>query len=89
MLTLIGQALPQQAPSGSPQAKAVGEIKSISGSTLALTTDDGKGVSISLPDTTRILRIAPGQTDLKNATAITLQDLQVGDRILARGKGLG
>lgn len=86
MLTLIGQALPQQAPSASPQAKAVGEIKSISSSTLALTTDDGKNVSISLPDTTRILRIPPGQTDLKNATAITLQDLQVGDRILARGK---
>ena len=32
------------------------------------------------------MRIAPGQTDLKNATAITLQDLQVGDRILVRGK---
>ena len=43
-------------------------------------------MSISLPDTTRIVRIPPGQTDLKNATAITLQDLQVGDRILVRGK---
>jgi co-chaperonin GroES (HSP10) len=86
MLSLFAQALPQQAPAASAQAKAVGEIRSISGSTLTLTTDDGKSVAISLPDATRIVRIAPGQTDLKNATAITLQDLQVGDRILVRGK---
>ena len=33
-----------------------------------------------------MVRIAPGQTDLKNATPITPQDLQVGDRILVRGK---
>ena len=33
-----------------------------------------------------MVRIAPGATDLKNATPITAQDLQVGDRVLARGK---
>ncbi|MGA2377397.1 MAG: DUF5666 domain-containing protein, partial [Candidatus Sulfotelmatobacter sp.] len=32
------------------------------------------------------LRIAPGEKDLKNATPIQLQDLQVGDRILVAGK---
>lgn len=68
-----------------PQSKALGAIKSIEGSSLVLTTDDAKSVNISTSDTTRIVRIAPGQTDLKNATAISLQDLQVGDRILARG----
>lgn len=68
------------------QAKAVGVIKSIGDNTLELSSDDGKNVSISLLDGTRIVRIAPGQTDLKNATPITLQDLQVGDRILVRGK---
>ena len=86
MLSVVAQALPQQAPAASAQAKAVGEIKSIGGSTITLTTDDGKSVSISLPDTTRIVRIAPGQTDLKNATTISPQNLQVGDRILVRGK---
>ncbi len=86
MLSVIAQALPQQTPAASAQAKAVGEIKSIGGSTITLTTDDGKSVSISLPDTTRIVRIAPGQTDLKNATTISPQNLQVGDRILVRGK---
>jgi hypothetical protein len=85
-LSIVAHALPQQTAAASAQAKAVGEIKSIGGNTLTLTTDDGKSVSISLLDATRIVRIAPGQTDLKNATAITLQDLQVGDRILVRGK---
>jgi Domain of unknown function (DUF5666) len=86
MLSLIAQALPQQTPVASAQAKAVGEIKTISGSRLTLATDDGKGESISLPENVRVVRIAPGATDLKNATAITLQDLQVGDRVLVQGK---
>jgi co-chaperonin GroES (HSP10) len=86
MLSLFAQALPQQTPAASAQAKAVGEIKSIGGNTLTLTADDGMSISISLPDATRIVRIAPGQTDLKNAISITVQDLQVGDRILVRGK---
>ena len=32
------------------------------------------------------MRLAPGQTDLKNATPMTLPDLQVGDRMLVRGR---
>jgi hypothetical protein len=32
------------------------------------------------------LRIPPGQTDLKNAVPIKLQEVQVGDRMLVRGK---
>lgn len=77
-------AQPTTAPSA--QAKAVGEIKSIGGGTLVLATDDGKSLSVSLPDAVRVVRIAPGQTDLKNATPIAPQDLQVGDRVLVRGK---
>ena len=67
-------------------AKAVGEIKSVSNQTLTLATDDGKGISVSLPEGVRVVRIAPGATDLKNATPITIQELQVGDRVLVRGK---
>lgn len=74
-----------QAPA-SPQAKAVGEIKSLGGGALVLAADDGKTVSVSLPEGVRVVRIPPGATDLKNATPITVQDLQVGDRVLVRGK---
>jgi uncharacterized protein DUF5666 len=37
-------------------------------------------------DGARLLQIAPGEKDLKNANPIKLADLQVGDRILVRGK---
>lgn len=82
----VAQAASQPPAGASAQAKAVGTIKSISGNSLVLTTDDGNSLSVSLPETARIVRIAPGQTDLKSATPIPLQDLQVDDRILVRGK---
>ena len=82
-LGAMAQTAPQAA---SAQAKAVGEIKSIGGGTLVLSTDDGKSLSVSLPDGVRVVRIAPGATDLKSATPITVQDLTVGDRVLVRGK---
>jgi hypothetical protein len=77
-------ATPQAAPSAS-KVRTVGTIKSISGTTVSLTTDSGSEVTVSLQPSTRLLRMAPGQTDLKQATSIQAQDLQVGDRLLAGG----
>jgi co-chaperonin GroES (HSP10) len=84
--SVVAQTISPQSAASSAQAKAVGQIKSIDGSALTLMTDDGKSVSISLPEAARILRIEPGKTDLKSATPITAQELQTGDRILVRGK---
>ncbi len=67
-------------------ARPVGTIKSISGNTITLTTDAGSDVIIQVQDATKFVRIAPGQKDLKDATAIQLADIQPGDRILVRGK---
>jgi uncharacterized protein DUF5666 len=64
----------------------VGVVKSISGKALVLKTDAGPEVTINLLDGTRIMRLAPGQTDLKNATPMTLPEVQVGDRMLVRGR---
>jgi hypothetical protein len=75
---------PQSAPSAS-KVRTVGTIKSISGTTVTLTTDSSSEVTVSLQPSTRLLRMAPGQTDLKQATSIQAQDLQVGDRLLAGG----
>ena len=66
--------------------KAVGEIKSVGGSNLLLATDDGKSQNVLLPENVKVVRIAPGETDLKNAVPITVQDLQNGDRVLVQGK---
>jgi len=79
-------AVAQGAPPSPSIVKAVGEIKSIGGGDLTLATDEGKNENIALPENVRVVRIAPGATDLKNATPITLQDLQIGDRVLVQGK---
>lgn len=67
------------------RARVVGAVKSIDGNTVTLTTDAGAEVKVTLQPTTRLLRMEPGQTDLKSATPIQLTDLQVGDRLLAGG----
>jgi co-chaperonin GroES (HSP10) len=72
-------------PSASGVAKPVGTVKALSGNTITLTTDAGSAVNIVVQVSTRLLRIAPGQKDLKDATPIQLSEVQVGDRILARG----
>jgi hypothetical protein len=66
--------------------KQVGTIKAISGNSITLATDAGTTVNVQVEETTRMVRVAPGQTDLKGATAIHLEDLEAGDRILVRGK---
>jgi Domain of unknown function (DUF5666) len=76
----------QSNTSAAKSAAPLGTIKSISGNSLVLTSDAGAEVNVEVRDSTRIVRIAPGQKDLKDAQTIALGDLQVGDRILVRGK---
>ncbi len=76
---------PQAAPSPGSKVRTVGTIKAISANNVTLTTDAGSEVTVTIQPSTKLLRMAPGQTDLKQATPIQLQDLQVGDRLLAGG----
>jgi hypothetical protein len=72
-----------------PATRRIGVIKAINGNSITLAPlppDTGAEASITVTDTTRILRIAPGEKDLKNAATLQLQDLQVGDHILVGGK---
>jgi co-chaperonin GroES (HSP10) len=66
--------------------KNVGAVKSISGTNLVLKTDAGPEITISVPEGARIVRLAAGQTDLKSAPTITFAEIQVGDRMLLRGR---
>jgi hypothetical protein len=75
---------PQQAPAQTAK-QVLGAIQAIQGSTITLKPDTGPAVNVVVQGAVRILRVAPGQTDLKNAAAIQFADLQVGDRILVRG----
>lgn len=74
----------QQAAPQSAVEKQVGAIKSIDGNTVTITTDAGASASVSVQPATKIVRVAPGQTDLKTAVPVELKDLQVGDRVLVR-----
>jgi len=68
------------------ESRKIGTVKSINGNALVLKPDSGSDISVTIAGGIRILRLAPGQTDLKSATPVTLNEIQVGDRILVRGK---
>jgi hypothetical protein len=81
------QAAPQQSPAQqTPLTQKVGAVKSISGNALVLIADGGSEVSVTVVSNAKIVQVAPGEKDLKSATPIALTDLQVGDRILVRGR---
>src|ERR1051326_5202559 len=70
-------------------AKQIGTIKTISGNAITLTPESGAEVPVTVEDIARILRLNPGDKDLKNATPIQLQDLKVGDKVRVRGHAAG
>jgi hypothetical protein len=82
--TLAGQDTQQTR--SADVVKVVGAIQSIADNTIVLKKDDGAESTVTVQQGARIARVPPGQKDLKNASVIQLRDLQVGDRVLVRGK---
>jgi hypothetical protein len=74
-----------QAQGQSAIAKSIGAIKAINGNSITLAPASGPEVAVTVQPAARILRLAPGDKDLKNATDLKLQDLQVGDTVRVRG----
>ena len=67
-------------------SRTLGTIKSIQAESILIAADSGGERSAQLGSSTRILRVSPGERDLKNATPLKLEDLQPGDRVLIRGE---
>ena len=67
-------------------AKRIGAIKAINGSVITLAPASGPEVAVTVLPNARILRIVPGEKDLKNAATLSFQDLQVGDTVRVRGQ---
>ena len=65
--------------------RQAGTVKSVSGNSITLTPDSGPDVTVVVQDSAKLVRVAPGQKDLKDAKPIQLSDIQPGDRILVRG----
>lgn len=85
VVTLFASFAPSLVAQNPPAARALGAIKSIAANSLVLASDTGAEVLVNLHPAARILRIAPGEKDLKNADPVSFADLQQGDRILVRG----
>jgi hypothetical protein len=66
--------------------KVVGSVKAIQEGSLVLAKDGGGETTVRFPDSARILRATPGETDLKSAIPVHSSDIQVGDRIAVRGE---
>ena len=60
-------------------------MKAVSGSSVVVTLDNGTDATVSFADTARILRALPGQ-DVKSSAPIQVSEIQVGDRLSARGQ---
>jgi len=79
------QNKPVDSSGGAQVAKVVGTIKTIQADSITVAAESGGEVTAKLTGSTKILRVPPGEKDLKNATALQAQDLQPGDRVLVRG----
>jgi hypothetical protein len=67
-------------------ARVIGTVKSVTGNSVVITLDNGTDATVTFADRARIVRATPGQTDLKSATPVQVSDIQVGDRLSARGQ---
>jgi len=78
-------AVPFQAEQ--PQAagsRVAGTVTSIAGNVLTVKDDKGAESKVTVPDSARVLQLPAGAKSLTAATPIKLQDIAVGDRVLAK-----
>ncbi|MGA8107849.1 MAG: DUF5666 domain-containing protein, partial [Acidobacteriaceae bacterium] len=82
-LTLLAVGGPQRAWSqAAASSRVMGTVDSVNGNTVTVKTDAGATANVTVPDTARILRTAPGQKTLAGATKIGVSDIGAGDRVL-------
>ena len=81
---LAGTAAAQTQPAAD---RTLGEVTSLNADqrSVVLKEDKGALVIVNVGDKTSLLRVPPGETDLKKAARITFGDIGVGDRLLAVG----
>ena len=65
--------------------KATGTVVSTESTGFTIQTDAGTRLTVSLPSNALLIRVAPNEKTLKNATRITAGDIVVGDRVLVQG----
>lgn len=86
--TARAQLNPADANSASQVTKAVGTIKTTQSDSIVVASESGGDMTAKISESTKILRVPPGEKDLKNAVPLQVKDLQAGDRVLVRGQAL-
>jgi Cu/Ag efflux protein CusF len=88
--SLLAQGNPS-APASGQAVRPIGVILALdlAAKRVTIKTDAGSELTIAFEEATRFLRVAPGAKDLENAATISVSELTVGDRILARGRSGG
>jgi len=66
--------------------KVTGTVINTEPAGFTVQTDAGARLTVLLPDNALLVRVAPNEKTLKNATRITAGDIAVGDRVLAQGR---
>jgi Domain of unknown function (DUF5666) len=85
-IAVFGAAAGQDAQTGaSKPVSFLGTVQAINGKAITVKNDAGAVMEVAVQDDARLLRIEPGQKSLQGAVPFALSDLQVGDRVLARG----
>jgi hypothetical protein len=77
-LVVAGAATAQQAASN----RVMGTVTAVSGNAVTVKTDAGATVNVTVADSARVLKTAPGQKTLTGATKIAVSDMGAGDRVL-------
>lgn len=80
-LTLTG-GIAAGAQQANGAGRVLGTVESASGNTVVVKTDAGASEKVTVPDTARILRTAPGEKTLADAAKITVDEIAAGDRVL-------
>ena len=84
-LVFVGQA---QTSAPAAAVNTIGVVTKIDAAArqITLKTDAGAEVAVTVQANAGFRKIAPGETDLRNAATIAIADINPGDRVLARGR---
>jgi len=83
---VIGMAATGHGQTPSAAYRATGTVVSTEPTGFTLQTDAGARLTVSLPSNALLVRVAPNEKNLKNATRITAGEIAVGDRVLVQGQ---
>ena len=91
LLGLLGSFFRLAAQTPSAADRTLGEVTSLDSEHHAIVLKEDKGalVTVTVGDKAFLLRMPPGETDMKKAVKIAFTDIAVGDRLLAAGAKSG